>query len=177
LVNSNIIFVLKRALPLKERDLKILYHQVGGTLDCVVCDCLDWVSFSLCVFFFFSFFFKGEGFKIIEQKLPLVHLCMIELDCWCKGWCLRCHIQNSKTRLLKLLKIYFIFLSNIIGEVGILNLPLLSIAMKGYTKPPPPPKFVQHESHVDISCQDNTPHSSTQSIMGRKTITLCFENL
>ena len=41
LVNSNIIFVLKKALPLKERDPKILHHQVGGRLDCVVCDCLD----------------------------------------------------------------------------------------------------------------------------------------
>lgn len=57
-----------------------------------------------------------------------------------------------------------------------MNLPLLSIAMKEYIKTPL--KFVQHESHVDIGFQDNTPNNSTQSvIMGRKIITLCSENL
>ena len=30
-------------------------------------------------------FFWGEGVKIIEHKLTLVHVCMIELECWCKG--------------------------------------------------------------------------------------------
>jgi hypothetical protein len=71
---------------------------------------------------------------------------------------------------------YYISLSNIIGEVGILNLPLLLIAMKEYIKTRL--EFVGLESRVDIGCQDDTSHNSTQSvILGRKIITLCSENL
>jgi len=62
------------------------------------------------------------------------------------------------------------------GEVGILNLPLLLIAMKEYIKTPL--EFMQDESCVDIGCQDDTPHNSTQSvIMDRTIITLYSENL
>jgi hypothetical protein len=39
-----------------------------------------------------------------------------------------------------------------------LNLPLLLIAKKEYYIKTPL-EFVQHESGVDIGCQDNTPHN------------------
>jgi hypothetical protein len=151
---------------------EILHRQVGKNIR--LCSMWEFIlNFIFCVCV--CVFGVGGGgvgeVKIIQQKLPLVHLCKVDLEYCCKCWSLHCHIKNSKTKPVTV-KIYFNALSNILWKVWILYLLLLSLAMKEYVRTLL--KVVQHASRLGMCCWDNTPHHSTQSVIAcRKIITVC----